>query len=108
MKLSKLLQNIDIDISEEELNDRNSFEELRDYLEESGYFDKEVVYYSNAIKYLKENDPSLTESLEIASELGYSLDDLNSEVLASLLRSRKTRLDFEGLKDEIEEFYENK
>ena len=39
-----------------------------DDLQDNGYFNEEVIYYSKAMRYLKENDPSLCESLEIATE----------------------------------------
>ena len=47
--------------------------------------EQEIIYYSRAIDYLKENDASLKESLEIAGEFGFPLDKLSSEVLATLL-----------------------
>lgn len=47
----------------------------------------ETIYYSDAIDYLKENDRTLTESLELAKNAGYDLDSLNSCVLATLLKT---------------------
>lgn len=44
----------------------------------------EIVYYHKAMAYLTENDPSLSESLSLASEYGFSLDKLNSETLATI------------------------
>ena len=67
----------------------------------------EIIYYSNAIKFLQENDPSLKESLEIASEFGYSLENLNSEVLASLLASRQAEEEFYDLQSEIDDFFQD-
>ena len=46
------------------------------------------------MEYLKEHDNSLNESLEIASEYGYNTENLNSELLASLLASRNKQQDF--------------
>ena len=46
----------------------------------------EIIYYSNAMKYLSENDNSLRESMEIADELGYKPKNINSELLATLLQ----------------------
>tara|TARA_R100001015_G_C4606464_1_gene161543 strand:- start:763 stop:1170 length:408 start_codon:yes stop_codon:yes gene_type:complete len=66
------------------------YEELRD----QNYFDVEIIYYSKAMEYLKENDFSLSESLEIAAEFGYNTENLNSELLASLHASRKKENDF--------------
>lgn len=101
-KIEKLLSDIDIDVS---LQDENieSFDELREYLEDNNYFDVEIIYYSNAMEYLTEHDNSLQESLSIASDMGYSLEHLNSETLASLLASQNVRNDFEDLENEIED-----
>jgi hypothetical protein len=68
----------------DELNDNNNYE----------ITDTEIIYYSNAIKYLSENDASLNESIEIALEYGYTLDKINSELLASLLCSRNNQEDY--------------
>ena len=72
-------------------------EELADYdthqiyqeLQDNGFFDVEIIYYYKAIEYLKENDSSLWESLEIAKEYGYTLENINSELLASLHASNQ-------------------
>ena len=37
------------------------------------------------MKYLSENDPSLSESIEIAQDMGYDLSNINSELLATIL-----------------------
>ena len=68
-------------------------------------FDMEVIYYSNAINYLRENDPSLKESLGIASEYGFELDSQSSETLASLLKSQNERENFIELESEINDFF---
>tara|TARA_R100000734_G_C3291311_1_gene83121 strand:+ start:358 stop:804 length:447 start_codon:yes stop_codon:yes gene_type:complete len=78
---------------------QENLHELTDYqiaeeLEDNGFFDVEIIYYANAIDYLREHDNSLRESLEIASEYGYKTEEINSELLASLLASRKKREDF--------------
>lgn len=64
----------------------------------------DIIYYSVAIEYLKENDTSLNESLRIASELGYTPDNLNSEVLASLLASENERSKWAEFENELEDF----
>lgn len=46
---------------------------------------EEIIYYSNAMEYLSKEDASLSQSLEIASDLGYTTENLNSELLATLL-----------------------
>ncbi len=47
----------------------------------------ETIYYSDAIDYLKENDWTLTESLELAKNAWYDLENLNSCILAMLLKT---------------------
>lgn len=81
-------------------------EELNTILGDNNAFDCEVIYFSVAIEYLSENDPSLNESLSIASEFGYTPENLNSEILASLLKSQNLREEFSEVEEEIEEFIE--
>ena len=82
--------------------------EIYEDLFESGFFDVEIIYYSKAIEYLKEHDASLNESLEIAAEMGFTLENLNSETLASLHASRKKFNDFwEYIALELDKIYNN-
>lgn len=85
-------------IDEQELKDIEDEDDLKTYLEDLNedheITNAEVIYYSNAIEYLKENDPSLNECLEIADEYGYTMDKLNSELLASLLMTRNNEEDY--------------
>ena len=59
--------------------------------------EKEIMYYTTAMEYLKDNDSSLMESLEIAHGLGYTANKLNSELLATLLLQDKTKTDLTQL-----------
>ena len=103
--------NISIDILDyvnpEDIDIENAYESILEALQENGGFNVEIIYYSNAIKFLQENDASLKESLEIASEFGYSIDNLNSEVLASLLASRQAEEEFYDLQSEIDDFFQD-
>lgn len=93
-------------IDEEDLKNIEDIEDLIEYLElanqDYNITQTEVIYYSNAINYLKENDNSLEESLEIAESYGYKINDLNSELLASLLKSRNNEEDYREFLNEIE------
>lgn len=93
---------VDID----NIDHNNAFDSIRQMIEDGNGFDVEIIYYAKAIEYLAENDPSLNESLEIASEYGYEVQNLNSEILASLLASRNARDEFYELENEINEFFE--
>ena len=104
------LQNCFSDEELEELDQDNPtdcYQALSELLDEGGYFDIEIIYYARAMEYLSENDPSLKDSLEIASEMGYTLDNLNSEILASLLASRLECDRFYELQCDIEDFFTN-
>jgi len=66
---------------------------------------EEVNYYSNAMKYLLENDAGLQCSLYLAFQLGYEMKNLNSEILATILQQDKLTEEFSGLEDEIVAIY---
>ena len=98
-----IINYVDID----SIDNDDAFTSIYDMIYDNGGFDIEVIYYSNAIKYLQENDPSLRESLEIASDFGYDIKNINSELLASLLKSQNIRDEFSDFRDEINEFFES-
>jgi len=99
------VENVDIVycVNAEEVN---SYDDIYEAIENNNGFDVEIVYYVSAINYLKENDPSLRESLGIANDFGFELKNLSSEVLASLLASETARNDFSELKEEIDQFFD--
>ena len=88
----------------DDLEDAKDFERYFEELEYSTH-QTECIYYSNAMKYLTEHDTSLNESLEIASEMGYEVGDLNSELLATLLMQRKESEALYDAKDDLEDLY---
>lgn len=65
----------------------SEFKDLEDFNETLNdcINEHEIIYYSVAMKFLRDNDNSLRESLEIAEEYGYSPRELSSEILATLL-----------------------
>lgn len=91
----------------EDIDYSDAFESIFEMINDNGGFEIEIIYYSNAIEYLKRKDNSLFESIEIANEYGYSLEHINSELLASLLASKNCMNDFVDYKDEINEFFNN-
>ena len=106
--LAKLNTEIDVvsfvDIDNIDLDD--PYYSIYQMIEDSNGFDIEIMYYARAIQYLADNDCSLRNSLEIASEYGYNCKNLSSEILASLLASQNVREEFSELQNEIEEFFE--
>ena len=93
-----------VDVNNIDLDD--PFESIYQMVDDNGGFDIEIIYYSKAIAFLAEHDPSLQISLEIAAELGFEVKNLNSEILASLLASENVRNEFYELKHEINSFFE--
>jgi hypothetical protein len=103
----------------QELNDKNyssldlayyysagmDFEEYNEAIQR-GIYENEIIYYSNAIKYLSENDPSLTESMNIASDFGFETGNINSELLATLLYQQELHDEFSSYYSEIKTYFE--
>jgi len=92
-------------INIEDIDHTDAFNSICDMISDNNGFDIEIIYYSNAINYLKENDPSLRESMEIVQEYGYEPKNINSELLASLLASQNAREEFYTLQDDINDFF---
>lgn len=85
--------------------DGQTFEEFNDAITDA-INSEEIIYYSKAIEYLKENDPSLNRSLMIAKEFGFEIDNLNSELLATLLYQEELNQEYSEIQNEIEEIFE--
>lgn len=90
----------------EDIDTSDAFNSIYDMIEDNGGFNIDVIYYSDAIEYLKQHDQSLSDSLEIAIEYGYTIENINSELLASLLKSQNVREEFNDLRNEINTFFE--
>lgn len=77
-------------------------EEIDEQIHDS-ILEQEIIYYSRALEYLWDNDPSLQESLWYAYDLWYECKDLSSETLATILYQENLRLEvpwfIEDLKD---------
>ena len=92
-------------INIEDIDFQDAYNSIYEMVEDNGGFNIEIIYYHNAINYLKENDNSLRESIDIAVEYGYELKNINSELLASLLASENARNEFFELENEINTFF---
>lgn len=107
-KIREFLEDLNTDVQIMYYVDEDNvvdYDDVYNQIEENQGFNQEVIYYSNAMEYLTEHDPSLKESMQLAAYLGYSPENINSELLASLLKSQKVREDFEDFRDEIEKFF---
>ena len=100
------VENLDV-LEYVDVDEVNSFDDVYEAIDDANGFDVEIIYYASAMKYLTENDTSLRESLEIASDMGFEVKNLSSEVLASLLASQRCREDFQLLYDEIKDFFDD-
>ena len=99
--------NLDIDLLYHvDCDEVEDYDDVYNAIADGGGFDAEVIYYHVAIDYLKEHDASLNESMGIAAEMGYSPENINSELLASLLKSQNLRDEFNEVAGEISEFLE--
>jgi len=85
----------------------SDYDELYQELEELDFFEVNIIYYTKAIHYLQEHDPSLTESIELASDMGYNIKDINSELLASILASEYIATALSEYYDELEDILRN-
>ena len=83
--------------------DFETADDIYELLLDDGYMDVEIIYYTNAIEYLKENDNSLRTSLEIAANYGFELKNLSSETLASLLASENVKTEIADSLTELQE-----
>ncbi len=83
----------------------DSFDQLVEELDNAFNECGEIIYYSNAIKYLMENDPSLHESIDLANDMGFELSNINSELLATIHNQNRIREEFMDLESEVDDFF---
>lgn len=95
-------------IEEEELVECQDSVDVRDYLErineDRELTDKEVIYYAKAMEYLRKEDPSLQISVWLAHDMWFTIDQVNSEMLASLLMTDDVNEQWCEFINEVEEF----
>lgn len=105
--INRIYDELDIDLSYEiENNMPDDIDAFMDIMQER-VNEIEVIYYSNAMEYLTENDTSLQYSLEIAKNMGYTIENINSELLATLLKQQEASEHIYDYKDEIEKLFFN-
>ena len=102
-RLKELVKDNNLDIDMDYIYDKNKdFDQLNEdviqYIHES-----EIIYYSKAIAYLSDNDNSLYESLEIAKEYGYTIENLNSELLATLLYQQNFTNEWYNISEQVQQ-----
>ena len=102
-RLKELVKDNNLDIDMDYIYDKNKdFDQLNEdviqYIHES-----EIIYYSKAMSYLSDNDNSLYESLEIAKEYGYTIENLNSELLATLLYQQNFTNEWYNISEQVQQ-----
>ena len=93
-------------IDVETLDLDNSFEDIHESIVEHIQV-SEIIYYSDAMGFLAENDTSLKESMELAIDSGFNLESLNSEFLATLLLQSKLHEDLSEIYSDLENVIED-
>jgi hypothetical protein len=66
-----------------------NFESLTIFLDDYQAFHSDIIYYSEAMDYLTEEDTSLNQSINIAIDFGYNITSIDSVFLANLLMGEK-------------------
>ena len=104
-KLQKLAEdnNFDIDLANLYYNE-DTFNDFCDKVNDA-IMQEDIIYYYEAMKYLTREDSSLSQSLEIASEMGITTDNLNSELLATLLYQQNLTNQWYEISEQVEEIF---
>jgi hypothetical protein len=85
--------------------DGQTFDEFMEAIQDA-INSEEIIYYYKAMEYLSENDPSLNESMSLASDIGFTPENLSSEILATLLHQQNLNEELNDLYNEIEAIFE--
>ena len=106
-KLQQLAEDnqFDIDLANLYYNE-DTFTDFCDKVNDA-IMQEEVIYYHKAIKYLMKEDASLSDSLDIASEYGYTTEQLNSELLATLLYQQRLTEQWYEIEEQVKELFNN-
>jgi len=97
-----LFNHLDKDDVIDTIKESTSISELEDSLLEK-VNEVEFIYYSDAMEFLSLHDASLGKSLELAEELGYTIKDIDSTILATLLLQNMLREQVYNLINDLEE-----
>ena len=106
-KLQQITENnqFDVDLANLYYNE-DTFTDFCDKVN-NAIMQEEVIYYHEAIKYLMNEDASLSDSLDIASEYGYTTEQLNSELLATLLYQQRLTEQWYEIEEQVKELFNN-
>lgn len=80
-------------------------DDFADWYKETYIYSAGIFYSQDAIEYLKENDPSLEESLVLAFIDGVEQESLNSTTLASILLRQNLTTQLYELRGDLENYF---
>jgi len=91
---------------EEDIDFKHPYDSIIGHLEDNSAFDTgEIIGYDSAMTFLQENDTAMVYTLRYAGDVGYSIYEIDSEILANLLYSQLCLGSVEDREREIEEFF---
>ena len=111
-QLSKLLENYDPSLLNYTdyigLDSVNSFEDLCKLLDKNYAFMLWIFGWEKAMNYLAKHDPTLKISINIAIQANYSVENIDSELLANLLAKHENVFNFTtSVKPKYDELFPN-
>ena len=107
-KLEELMSDIDDVYVSDIYDDGMDFSEFEEKVESSIQKNSDIIYYSTAMNFLMENDSSLNRSVGIAAEMGIETENINSELLASLLNNELNTEAWQEVRDDVEALFEDR
>ena len=105
--INELNKKVEVDLSVIDIDKVETRWDIEEQLYENGAFNYEFIYYYNAMKYLLENDTSLGVAMSKAQEFGYEPKNMNSCLLAQLVKEEELKENFFKYEDDIKEFFED-
>ena len=91
---------------EEDIDFKHPYDSIIEHLDDNSAFDTgEIIGYDSAMAFLQENDAPMEYTLRYAGDVGYSIYEVDSEILANLLYSQLCLGSVEDREREIEEFF---
>ena len=84
--------------------DNDDLEQLREDFTENYIWTTDIIYYSRAIEFLRNEDPWFQETFELMDEMWYweNLDKLNSEIMATTLLQARLTEEFDEIIGDLE------
>lgn len=95
-------------VDDEGLDSVNFFEDLCKLLDKNYAFMLWIFGWEKAMNYLAKHDPTLKISINIAIQANYSVEDIDSELLANLLAKHENVFNFTtSVKPKYDELFPN-